>query len=117
MTELTNEQITKLLKTLEHAIEHPHMYFSAELPPVTAFFYGFEAVFKVLGIAELYKVPSSLVAEERGWHPSNRHIAEEMIEKGLSTDELTRELFVIQKIAWEKFLEQRIKSINPDDSQ
>ena len=103
--------INRVIEYLEYVLLRPGMYFGTRLDvdSLTIFLTGFYSSFSVAGLG-LFETPRDetykAVVEERGWEMSAvRGIWHSMQAKGLSEEDVFREVLTVEIEAWKKRLE------------
>jgi hypothetical protein len=85
-----------LLQKLEHVYQRPANWIDQELPAAATFLFGVDLVCQTLGIYVEHEQLYERIVIERGWSSIPHAPWIEMREKGLSENEISKELIYIR---------------------
>lgn len=105
MSNVTKQQIDKIVKYLETVKTHPQMYMAEGIPSIFSFLDGFRVACASFGIELLdqqYRGIFCEVNEQRGWEYLAEPLWEQMKNSGLSNEEITQEMLAVYIEVWRR---------------
>jgi hypothetical protein len=96
----------KMIDTLAHMKHRPHMHVDEEMPAAVAYIDGVHWMLEMFQTLPLQYVRRyTQVVIKRGWVVTAKNPAYQMLERGMSHDEIVQEVVSIELEVWQLVLE------------